>query len=468
MGLGATLTSGIQDIAAFLPIFGTDQCERHIGSALETGFLYAAATPLSLFGCLGIVKASMGILFASITFPFNGPRMLQDAGFELVGSVAPMIGLAEDKSFEFEAARRVSTCLAENQANSYIRLTWAGVAPWNIALVFTTFFLSFGALTPYLPIIISNHGTVSSWIYPVLRIAGSSLCAVCVQFILQQQIRIILSQHSDGVGPDHDSLLLWVCRGCLVIGSGATAVGYIGCFNLVQNVSTHETFLWLGIETTLCLVRMFLWSLNPRADESICLILDMRSLVKPGAQTTTSVVYEDILPSGLGQPFVALPTWQFLQILKAKMRGPRVLHLNPLRTVSAYYTLILSRNGDTLYLLSSCLISFESVTVTALVLVHKQGQDGPVGLYRGRYVDGLGIRGQWRLELESQMTFPTESDWDSQSEIIREVAQHSATILKQFRDPTWSNYRMPLSFAGKTYYSDWTVRVLQDLAAKSV
>ncbi|KAJ7058321.1 hypothetical protein C8F01DRAFT_990410, partial [Mycena amicta] len=96
MGLGATLTSGIQDISAFLPIFGTDQCERHISSALEGGYLYAAATPLSLFGCLGIIKASLAILFASITSPFNGARVLHNAGFELVGSAARMIGIAAD------------------------------------------------------------------------------------------------------------------------------------------------------------------------------------------------------------------------------------------------------------------------------------------------------------------------------------------------------------------------------------
>ncbi|KAJ7914654.1 hypothetical protein B0H13DRAFT_2325104 [Mycena leptocephala] len=53
---GASLVSGIQDISAFLPIIGTEQC--HVGEALEGGYLYAAAAPLSMFGSLGIVKAS--------------------------------------------------------------------------------------------------------------------------------------------------------------------------------------------------------------------------------------------------------------------------------------------------------------------------------------------------------------------------------------------------------------------------
>ncbi|KAJ7917728.1 hypothetical protein B0H13DRAFT_1543971, partial [Mycena leptocephala] len=85
------LISGIQDISAFLPIIGTDQCEKHVGDALEGGFLYAAATPLSMFGSLGIVKPSAAILVASISPRFA--QMLADSGFKPEGSVASMIGV---------------------------------------------------------------------------------------------------------------------------------------------------------------------------------------------------------------------------------------------------------------------------------------------------------------------------------------------------------------------------------------
>ncbi|KAJ7430824.1 hypothetical protein FB451DRAFT_984863, partial [Mycena latifolia] len=81
---GTSLVSGIQDISAFLPIIGTDQCEKHVGEALDGGFLYAAATPLSMFGSLGIVKASTSILVASISPRFA--QMLADSGFQLEGS----------------------------------------------------------------------------------------------------------------------------------------------------------------------------------------------------------------------------------------------------------------------------------------------------------------------------------------------------------------------------------------------
>jgi hypothetical protein len=86
---GMSLVSGIQDISAFLPVIGTEQCERHVGEALDGGFLYAAATPLSLFASLGIVKAGTAIRCASVSA--RTAQLLADAGFNLEGSVAAMI-----------------------------------------------------------------------------------------------------------------------------------------------------------------------------------------------------------------------------------------------------------------------------------------------------------------------------------------------------------------------------------------
>ncbi|KAJ7575684.1 hypothetical protein C8J56DRAFT_871049, partial [Mycena floridula] len=83
---GDTLTSGIQEVSALLPLLGTEQCERHAGSALDRGYIYAAATPLSIFGSLGIVKAAFSTLMGTITRPFNGARWLSDTGFGNSGS----------------------------------------------------------------------------------------------------------------------------------------------------------------------------------------------------------------------------------------------------------------------------------------------------------------------------------------------------------------------------------------------
>ena len=63
-GIGSTLTGGIQDIAAILPLLGTEQCSNHVSSALTRGYLYAAATPMSIFGSLGMVSAGLKTLVA--------------------------------------------------------------------------------------------------------------------------------------------------------------------------------------------------------------------------------------------------------------------------------------------------------------------------------------------------------------------------------------------------------------------
>lgn len=89
---GGTVTGGIQDISALLPLLGTEQCEEHVGSALVGGFLYAAVAPLSLFGSLGIARAGGKALMACIRYRmFMGARLLRDAGFAPVGKALSQI-----------------------------------------------------------------------------------------------------------------------------------------------------------------------------------------------------------------------------------------------------------------------------------------------------------------------------------------------------------------------------------------
>ena len=80
---GGTLTAGIQDISALLPLLGTEQCEDHVSSALTKGYLYASATPMSIFGSLGMARAGFKTLLASINVPkfgFVGAERLSRAG----------------------------------------------------------------------------------------------------------------------------------------------------------------------------------------------------------------------------------------------------------------------------------------------------------------------------------------------------------------------------------------------------
>jgi len=66
ISFGATITGGIQNIAGLLPLLGTQQCEEQIGSALTKGYLYAAATPMSIFGSLGVARAGFETLIACL------------------------------------------------------------------------------------------------------------------------------------------------------------------------------------------------------------------------------------------------------------------------------------------------------------------------------------------------------------------------------------------------------------------
>jgi hypothetical protein len=87
--IGGTITGGIQDIAALLPLLGTEQCEDHIASGLTDGYLYVAATPMSIFGSLGVARAGFKTLLSAISIPqlkFNGAKVLADAGFKPQGT----------------------------------------------------------------------------------------------------------------------------------------------------------------------------------------------------------------------------------------------------------------------------------------------------------------------------------------------------------------------------------------------
>jgi hypothetical protein len=91
-GIGSTLTGGIQDIAAILPLLGTEQCSVQICSAHTRGYLYAAASPMSIFGSLGVVTAGFKTLVSCFSFgPIEGTKVLGNMGFEPQGENLSLI-----------------------------------------------------------------------------------------------------------------------------------------------------------------------------------------------------------------------------------------------------------------------------------------------------------------------------------------------------------------------------------------
>ena len=197
-----TLTNGIQEVSALLPIIGTEQCEKHIGSALEGGYIYAAATPLSIFGSLGIVKNGISILVASISIPkpstrhgfllhdrlnqrWLGARVLANAGFAPVGTVAPLIGIVKKR---YKAETRLIEILEEKRidASENISIQWKS-HQWNTSLILCTLLAAALGMAPYAHLI--PKATIPSpWIFPMFRVLGSCLATISIQFLIQYRV----------------------------------------------------------------------------------------------------------------------------------------------------------------------------------------------------------------------------------------------------------------------------------------
>ena len=216
-GLGATLAVGVQDIAALLPLIGTEQCEKHVGSALEGGYLYAAATPLSIFGSLGIVKIGISILISSISIPklsvsfksgpypkFSvtfrgrrslGARLLDNAGFKPVGTVAPLIAMDGTR---YTAETRLMEILKEKHIEDpeALSVEWRSTE-WNVMLIVCTMAAAICSIVPYIHLTLAQFTPPEvhlPWIFPLLRTVGSCLAAVCCQFLIQSRV-ISLMKH---------------------------------------------------------------------------------------------------------------------------------------------------------------------------------------------------------------------------------------------------------------------------------
>ncbi|RXW25377.1 hypothetical protein EST38_g464 [Candolleomyces aberdarensis] len=187
------VASGIQDVAAFLPLFGTGQCERLVTSALERGLLHAAATPMSIFGSLGIAKAGFVVLWGSTDFRwFPGPSLLRNAGITPSGIGELLVHVAEDYRHLYAVEDKLRCRLAKKRIQSVkVNLLSKDFILWNVCLVCATVFLSAFALLPYTFLItqpLSNQPLQTTWLYPILRIGGCDIVAISIQFIFQLRI----------------------------------------------------------------------------------------------------------------------------------------------------------------------------------------------------------------------------------------------------------------------------------------
>ncbi|KAK7047311.1 hypothetical protein VNI00_006542 [Paramarasmius palmivorus] len=456
-----TLSSGIQDVAALLPLLGTEQCERHVGSSLQKGFLYAALAPLSIFGSLGIVKAAFAALLATITYPFYGGRWLHDAGFATPGSVSSMATIEKGtgrygaeialekllkdqhiddpslvEAFEWPGWKRSAASGVTDGKGHHeddIPRHWSDTVKdysfsWNMLLILSSLLSAILSITPYIYLTSAQWNRPLSWLFPLLRSFGSLACVVATQLALQLRIYRIANtnlhwlklqtkyrpEDTSSGAPKvlEDRILeqihlqpsrrpfLSLIRTCVVdvetgkkggrsecpltddeireleqrftvdwhlvlyqviiaIGIGMVVTGYVGCFSLVgQSDVENGPYVWFGLESTLSLLRTFLWGSNPIWDEktSLKMLLKLHPDDDSDSDTLFPLVTSPYDGSQLRmkideqldspQAFVVYNEADFLGMATAWVGPLQRLELN---AVSLFYSILLHDEKKQLY-----------------------------------------------------------------------------------------------------------------------
>ena len=288
--IGSTLTSGIQDIAAILPLLGTEQCSVQVSSALTRGYLYAAATPMSIFGSLGVVRAGFKTFVACISFgDIEGAEILGNMGFEPQGENLSLIMVEAGKG------KNAGRYIIENRIDALIdelnidknRITGVSYksAAWNVKMMATTALLCAFSIAPYIYLNLGTNNLTkrTTWIFPVVRAAGGFIATTLIQLLIQRRITILSGQYlvkrDQLPNPDVEAALetkrhqmdawSWLMLCLLLTGLVASVVGYVGCFSVVQNsTSTFGPVSWFCLEVGLSVLRLAIWAWNPTRDKA--------------------------------------------------------------------------------------------------------------------------------------------------------------------------------------------------------
>ncbi|KAK7023531.1 hypothetical protein VNI00_016682 [Paramarasmius palmivorus] len=339
---GGVLSGGIQNVSALLPLLGTEQCERHTGSALEKGWLYASATVLSLFGCLGIAKVGVATLLATLVIgPFYGMKWLSDAGFSTRGSVSSMVTLDREtgqygaeaalkkllkdkhiddvnsvKGVSFSTVKKVEAAsikargdgLTESLRVMKLRMIRRIHRIVEMSLVWMQAEKKHGLEADQSKDVLERRicnridlqskpnswrwrrsskppsdaeraiGEVNSPVFPFFNDSLSSLSPLSSMQpepknslpIEDSEVQRLCDLLKTDWGLLLDQIIIFVSIPMIV-------AGYVGCFSLVgQSEATGAPYLWLGLESVLSIIRMFLWGWNPGWDEGTGLTLSLK------------------------------------------------------------------------------------------------------------------------------------------------------------------------------------------------
>ena len=363
-GIGSTLTGGIQNIAAILPLLGTEQCSDQVSSALTRGYLYAAATPMSISGSLGMVSAGFKTLIACFSlWGIEGAKILGNMGFDPEGENLSLI------MFEAGKGKNAGRYIIETRMDELIkelnidksRITGVShkSATWNLKMMATTALLCTFSIAPYIYLNLGANSLTKSttWVFPVLRSTGGFITATVIQLLIQRRITTLSDQYlvNQNQPPNTDIesgdepggtkkrqmdartwLLLWI----LFIGLVASVVGYVGCFSVVQNsTSTFGPVSWLCLETGLSLMRLGIWAWNPTGDDAppleISLELDEHKPLPTCNKDNEEILAYRVLPLTRARDFLKIIT-SFAGLIDP--------FFNP--DLSLYYTLTRKRPSE--------------------------------------------------------------------------------------------------------------------------
>ena len=191
-GIGSTLVGGIQDISAILPLLGTEQCSEQVSSALTRGYLYSAATLMSIFGSLGVVSAGFKTLVACFSFgDIEGARIFGNMGFEPQGENLSLIMVEASKG------KNKGRYIIESRIEDLIRELnidknrTTGVShkstAWNVKMIATTALLCAFGVAPYIYLNLgaNNLKKSTTWVFPVLHATGGFIAATLIQLLIQ-------------------------------------------------------------------------------------------------------------------------------------------------------------------------------------------------------------------------------------------------------------------------------------------
>ena len=336
-GIGSTLTSGIQDIAAILPLLGTEQCSVQVSSALTRGYLYAAASPMSIFGSLGVVTAGFKTLIACFSFgDIEGAKMLGNMGFEPQGENLSLIMVETGKgknTGRYIIETRMDELIEELNIDKN-RITGVShkSAAWNVKMMATTALLCAFSIAPYIYLNLGANNlsisTTLAWVFPVLRATGGFITATHIQLLIQRRTTTLSKQYlvkrdsqpnldvEAAVGDEKKHQMdarTWILLFLLLMGLVGSVVGYVGCFSVVQNsTSNNGPVSWLCLEVGLSVIRLAIWAWNPTRDNAppleIILKLDERKPLPTCNKDNEEILRYKVLPLTRARDFLKVIT----------------------------------------------------------------------------------------------------------------------------------------------------------------